>query len=532
MTGWLARALSPTARPTAREILAAALALAGAGLLAFGPNLSQGGFYLDDWSIAADYHFADAPRFWTTVGVQEDVLGGRPVGALLLPLPHALFGLDHELHLASALALGIGASLCLFLALRMLALPALHAGAVAVLALLLPWSDVLRLWPGVSVFEFSVGFLLLGVVVALSGLRRSGRKSVLLHAGADVLYLLSVLTYEATGAVALVAGALYLGRSPLPTALRRWAADVVVVVAALAYSLATTVSERHVGSLGERLGDIGPFLHESALLLVSTLVPFGSLGSAATALVLLASAAIAALALVRGREQPELRRWAYLMAVGAGIIGATYFMYLGSDLHPKDPGVNMRINIVAGLGFVIVAYAIVGAGSRMALRSTSSAAALTVAVAAVIAGGYVNRVRDDADDWARAARLQERVLHLVAERLPPLQARSTLLTFGFPAQTGPEVPVFYKSWDLDGAVEIQAERPGLQAFPVYEGVTVRCGPRRLVVEGEGSYGTSHAAYGRIYFLGADGGEGMRIESAPACSRALRQLRPGPLRAGS
>jgi hypothetical protein len=535
---WRARASSAldsllrTTGPNPKEVLGMGLVLVAVAALTYGPHVAGGGFYLDDWSIARDYRFADSPRYWTTVGILEDVLGGRPLGALALPLPHALFGMQQELHLAFAVGIGIATSLCLFLLLRTLTLAPLHAGAIAVLSLLFPWSDTLRLWPGVSVFGFSVCFLLIGLVLALNGLKRRGRAAIALHAGAAGLYVLSVLTYEATGAVALLAGLLYLGRAPVRAVARRWLADAAVVLAALGYSLATTVQERQVGSIGERIEDVGRFVHESLLLLVSALIPLEAPGRALTGLVLLTVATIVAFALARCRrpDQPDLRRWLWLIAIGLGAIGATYSMFLGSNLHPKDPGIHMRINIVAGLGFSIFAYATVAAASSLVFRSRGSAAVAALAVTLVIAGGYWAQVRDDAAQWQRASELQEEVLRAVDRELPPLPRESALLTFGFPAQAGPEVPIFDKSWDLEGAVDIQTGDPTLRAFPVYEGIVVRCGREGLVISGAGSYGSSRFGYGSIFFLDVGGGEASRISSRGACREALRTFRPGPLRA--
>jgi hypothetical protein len=508
------------------------LVLATIGAFAYGPHVAEGGFYLDDWSIARDYTFADSPRYWTTVGNIEDVLGGRPLGALALVLPHALFGLHVDLHLGFAIGLGVATSLCLFLLLRTLSLAPLHSGAVAVLSLLFPWSDTLRLWPGVSVFSFSVCFLLLGVVLALNGLKRRGRGAIAMHACASILYALSVLTYEATGAVALLAGLLYLGRAPLRTVARRWLADAALVLAALGYSLATTVNERQIGSIGERVGDIGRFVRESLQLVVAALVPLDDPGTAGAGLVLLAVALVVVFALLRCRrsDEPDLRRWVWLIAVGGVAIGATYFMFLGSNLHPKDPGVHMRINVFAGLGFCVVAYASVAAASSLLLRSSRSAAAATLAGALVIAAGYWVQVRDDAAQWQRASDLQEKLLRAVDRELPSLPRGSALLTFGFPAQTGPEVPIFDKSWDLAGAIDIHADDPTLRAFPVYEGVVVRCGREVVVVDGVGSYGTSRVGYGDLFFLDVGNSEASRIRGPIACREALRSFRPGPLRA--
>jgi hypothetical protein len=122
------------------------------------------------------------------------------------------------------------------------------------------------------------------------------------------------------------------------------------------------------------------------------------------------------------------------------------------------------------------------------------------------------------------------VLAAVGRELPRLPRKSTLLTFGFPAQAGPEVPIFDKSWDLEGAVQLQAGEPTLRAFPIYVGVVVRCRRDAVIVAGPGSYGASRAEYGAAFFLDVARGKSTRIDSSSACRAALRTFRPGPLRA--
>lgn len=501
------------------------------GIAAYASYVAKGGFYADDWSHAASFNFAEPPRYWSSVADIESVVGGRPLTALLMPAPHALFGLDREAHLALALGLGIATSLCLYLLLRTLAIAPLHSGAIAVLALLFPWSDVIRLWPTGSVIGISVPLALLGVVLALRGLSRGGGPGIAIHAGAGALYFASLLIYEATAGVIALAGLLYFGRASLRTAARRWLADIVVVVAALSYSLSRTVEARHVGSISERIGDLDEFARQSARLVGSALLPVSKPGPV-LALVLLAAlgTVLAAVVRIRRRPEPELRQWLAITAAAGLAITSSYFIFLGSNLHPGDPGIDMRANAVAGAGFCVLAYAIVATASHLLLRSRAAAAGVTVIAALAIAVGYGVRLRDDEDTWQRAAALQGRVLDAIQQDLAPLPRSSTVLTFGFPAQAGPQVPVFEKSYDLDSAARIHLADRTLGAYPVYRGVKVRCRSDRLVVEGPGDYDRIRALYGRLYFLDVESGATERIEGAGTCREALRSFRPGPLRA--
>lgn len=510
-----------------KETGVAAALLTLLALAAYGYHVAHGGFYSDDWANAAGYRFAASPRYLNAVSEIHQVVGGRPVMAVLQPLPHALLGLDPTPHLVLAVLLGAATALCLFVLLRTLEMPPVHGWAIAALALLFPWSDSLRLWPVASLNTVAVCFFLVGLTIALRGFEHRGRRGTAMHAGAAFLYLLSVLTYEVTAAAALLAGLLYLGRAPRRVVLRAWLADVAVVMAGLLYSLTTTVKSRHVGSLAERVGDLPDFTREFLLLLASALQPFGTMGRPLQALVLLLAAAVVAAALLRLRRDgdPALRFWLRWVAIGLLAVGAAYFMFLGSHLHPLDPGIDNRINVFAGIGVCLLVYAIVACAGHL-LASRSAALAPALGFAAVIAIGYGIRLGNDEADWGTAADRQAEILAGAGAELSPLPRGSTVLSFGAPAQAAPGVPVFYRPWDLGGALELRSGGAVTSAYPIYEGVSVSCG-RRLVIDGGGGYGRFDLPYRRLYFGDLETGVSP-VDSPAACMAALRRLRPGPL----
>jgi hypothetical protein len=512
-----------------KELGAAAVLFALLALVAYGYHVAHGGFYTDDWANAAGYHFADSPRYWNAVAEIRQVVGGRPVMALLLPLPHALLGLDPTLHLALAALLGIAAALCLFVLLRTLEMPPAHAWAIAALALLFPWSDSLRLWPAASLNTISICFFLVGLTIALRGFRYSGRRGTAMHAGAALLYLLSVLTYEVTAAAALLAGLLYLGRAPRPVVLRAWLVDVVAVMGGLIFSLTATVSSRHVGSLSERVGDLPRFTREFLLLLAAALQPFGTMGRPLQALLLLLAGVVIVAALLRLRRHgdPALRFWLRWAAIGLVAVGAAYFMFLGSHLHPLDPGIDNRINVFAGLGVCLLVYAIVACAAHLLVGSHSLATGLALGLAAVIAVGYGTRLASDEADWKNAADRQAEIVKGADAGLSSVPRGTTVLSFGAPAQTAPGVPVFSRFWDLGGALRLHSGGAVTSAYPVYEGVSVSC-ERRLAIDGGEGYGRFELPYQRLYFGDLDAGRGAWVASRASCDKALRRLRPGPL----
>jgi hypothetical protein len=514
-----------------KELGVAAALFALLALVAYGYHVAHGGFYADDWANAASYHFADPPRYWNAVSDIHQVIGGRPLMTLLVPLPHALFGLDPTPHLILATLLGVATALSLFALLRTLEMPTVHAWAIAALVLLFPWSDSLRLWATASLNTIAVCFFLVGLTIALRGFDHPGRRGTAMHAGATFLYLLSVLTYEVTAAAALLAGLLYLGRASRPVVLRAWLADVAAVMAGLLYSLTTTVSSRHVGSLSERLGDLPDFTHDSLLLLASALQPFGTMGRPLQALVLLLAAAVVVAALLRVRRQgdPALRFWLRWSAIGLVAVGAAYFMFLGSHLHPLDPGIDNRINVFAGIGACVLVYSIVASASHLLLGARPAATVVALGLVAVIAIGYGSRLASNESDWKGAADRQAAVLSGADAELASLPRGSAVLSFGAPAQTAPGVPVFNRFWDLGGALELHSDGAVTSAYPVYGGVSVSC-ERRLAIDGGGGYGRFDLPYRRLYFVDLEAGGRTPVDSRAACEAALRRLQPGPLEA--
>jgi hypothetical protein len=430
-------------------------------------------------------------------------------------------------HLALAAGLGAITSFLFYVLLRTLEMPPLHAGAIAILALLFPWSDSIRLWATGSVITVSVCFFLVALTLALRGFDRIGRGAIAMHMAAVLFYALSVLTYEATAAAALLAGLLYRGRGSPATVAGRWIADVIGVLAALGYSYSATASSRHVGSPLERIEDVGRFTKEALLLLASAVQPFGSPGRVLQGLTLLLVAAVVAAGLLRVRRQGdrETRGWLRWMAIGAAALVAAYFMFLGSHLYPRDPGIDNRINVLAGLSYALLAYSVIACACQILIGRRIVAAATTLAVAVTVGIGYEINLARDQSDWREAASGQGEVLDTIDERLPPLPPGSTVLSFGAPAQAAPEVPVFDRRWDLTGALRIRRNSPSLRAFPVFDGVEVRCA-HELSVDGGGGYGSVNFPYRRLYFVGPGGSSEVRSRSG--CERTLARFRPGPL----
>jgi hypothetical protein len=516
-----------------RELVLAAASLLGLGLIAVGPHLRRGGFYADDWAYAASYRF----RGWwgTSVSEWRDVIPGRPILALLHPLPHVLFGLDPTYHLATALALAVLTSLAFFAFLRALGIELPHALALALLSLVFPWADAARLWPAgamnsVAVIAYFGGTIAALCALSLPQIRR--RRATALHVLASVLYLVSVLTYEVAPAAILLSGLLYRTRVSWRTLRGRWLLDAVLVLVPIGISLVFTSHVRTVGSPAERLRDIPQFVRDGVSIFASTFLPRDAGSTGIKLVVLLAAAAIVAAALLRSVrcQDRALRLWLWRGAAGVCAAGVAYVMFLGSGLFPLYSGLDDRANTFAEFGLVVATYSLLALLALLVAGGPGRASATILAACTLLVGlGFVERVRDDVRGYDAAAKDQGRELASLAALLPRLPQGSTLFVFGYPAASAPGVPIFPHPWDLGAAVRLRWDDPSLRAVPVFER-NVWCGPRELRNRAfEDSYA---ATYARTLFVDPPAGRVRRISSRSECRDARAAFTPGPALAGS
>jgi hypothetical protein len=129
-----------------------------------------------------------------------------------------------------AVVLAVAMSALLFVVLRDLRVPRLHAGALSVLVLLFPSSDSTRLWPAASVGTLAVILCLAGAIVTFRALRTTNWRAAGLHVVGLGLYATALLMYEAPAGLLLLSGLAYLRIGRRRGARVRWLLDVVLVI--------------------------------------------------------------------------------------------------------------------------------------------------------------------------------------------------------------------------------------------------------------------------------------------------------------
>ena len=368
-------------------------------MLVYGSYVPNGGFYEDDWGNAFLYrergYWDMAFDFWL------HSKPWRPVLAALLPLPHALFGLTPSFQVAGGLLLAILASLAFFVLLRELAVELSHAIALAVLTLLFPWSDALRLWATGSLNNLACMTYFLGATAALHALRLEGlarRRRLLLHTLSVVLYLLSLFTYEIAAPAIALSGLLYRARVPWKALRARWLFDATMVLVWLVAVVYPSSRLHDVRSLGDRVSAVPETVVQASSLFASMFLPRGISSPVAKLLVLVGVVVVVAAALRRMRDadDSELRTWLLRACAGVCAVGVGYVMFLGYGL-PLAEGPQNRVNTLATYGFVVAAYSVLALLCLLVARPRAPWFAILLVGGTMLVGlGFTDRVRDDA----------------------------------------------------------------------------------------------------------------------------------------
>jgi hypothetical protein len=152
--------------------------------------------------------------------------------------------------------------------------------------------------------------------------------------------------------------------------------------------------------------------------------------------------------LPRWRDRPA---WQYLAVAGLMIIVIGYGLFLtGANIYFTSAGMDNRVNIIAALGMVLIALALVLRVLQFfptERRATVFAflVALLAAVGTFITttiGGY----------WQEAADRQRDILSALTATLPEDPARMTVILDGTCPEVGPGI-VFDVDYDLGGALQ-------------------------------------------------------------------------------
>jgi hypothetical protein len=519
-------------RPSARELLLAAALLACLGGAVYGSHIVDGDLYVDDRWFYSFYEYA--PGYFSGVEaiMESGEFGFRPLQAAQMGAAYELFGLDPEPHLAWALALAVLAAASFYALLRTLGIERLHAGAIAFLALLSPAADSTKLWSAAGHNNMALVLYFAGATLALRGFDAVGRRAALTNAAALLLFVLSVLLYEAAAVAMLLSVLLYRLRVPWRRAARRWALDVVVVGAVLAVDALAT--DRSAQSLSEQLSTLERFARDAVSLVLAGGIPYGSRDLFLPVFVLAFLAIVSAFVWPEWRSWPAVRaqveRWALVAAAAAVGIAAAYVILIPAGyLRPLDVGMQNRTNLLAAFGIVTLLYALLMLTGTLAFRFWARWREASVAFAlvlwVVLAVAYVDRVREDKAQWAEAAAVHRAELASLDSALPEPPPDSTVYSVGNQQEVAPGLPGLIW-WDLYGAGRVMWG-PSVKAVLIAPGTDLVCEdgfvrPSLGYGLADRAYETG-GAYRRAYVVELPAGRIERIDDRAECRAATRSL---------
>jgi hypothetical protein len=518
-----------------REAILASVGFTLLAALVFGPLVLHGGFHFDDWSNGADtlYPPAGTNEF---EHLAETTLF-RPVLIVYVPLTYIVFDMHMWLHLAWSIALAVAVASLLYAALRMLDVPRLHAAFIAALVLIFPWFDGIRYWPTGAQVSLSLTFMLTGLVLALTGLRRGSLKW---HFSAAALYLTSILTYEITLPLIAMLGALYVGRVGWREGRIRWGIDIVTAIVGGIW--VGTHTERIKSGVSGDISHLREIIDGGSEIMGRSAIPLGG-PHTALALILLTAIFAAGVAVYFLRPEPVeerqgwgLRNWLLLGAGGFAVTLLGWVILIPADPYytPQIWGVSNRINGLAGIGLVILVYAAIGVLADLfsrAWRGRPNATALVIStcLGLLLLGGYLTVIRRHTGIWNAAYEAEVAAIDRIQERYPTLPHDTTLFISGYPAYQVPGVPILSSSWDVRGMVQDTYEDGTLNAQPVLEGLKIDCRPDAVALAGVGGVVPPPytAPYGMARLFDLSTGTSARPLNRRACLAVAGEYQPGP-----
>jgi hypothetical protein len=534
----ISSALLALTRPKLRELLFVGFLLLLLAIAVFSTHIQKGSFYYDDWANAELATYPPNHGLWGVFEAFWHVTGFRP---LLVPYTVArlkILGLHQHAQLAWAVFLAVLMSLALYRALIALRFERIHAGLIAALVLVFPFSDSTRLWSMTATASLVVALYLVGLVLALRGLEETERRpQVLYHAGAVACYVAAVSTYEAVATVALASVAFYLLQTTWRRALARFAVDALAMGAVLVWELSNSEINTANSANGGMVSHARLIFNQGLQILTKSGLPFGAPSETLVLGCLGGALAIGGLLWWRlPRVDPAraaLARWLIVAVGGIAFAGIAWGVFIPANpwYSPLTEGVGNRVNVVAAIGLITAVYGVAMLVGTLVVRGLRAPAhwsvAFGVAVALVLGVGYIEHVRVDESSWDLAARDEGIVLQTLRQQLPHPVASSTIFTFGHPNEVAPGVVVFASSWDLNGAAELLYRDPSLRAYPLLPGSAIVCGPKQLSPVG-GGYGPAFSEpYGRAYLVDIAQRRVVAPRNQAQCNAVAKTFIPGP-----
>jgi len=464
----------------------------------FAGQVRHGGFIADDWTNLATYRYGPhhgglgAVADYRRVDLPSANHAAQPV---LFAMEYGLLGGHVRMHVLLTLALAALLSVALFAFARELGAPPGFALALALLAFVYPLSDANRFWAAAAWNNLAVALYFAGATLALR------RKP---HAFTFVAFVAAILTYELVTVAVALTGVLYLSRMSRREALLRWGADIVAaVVGVLLVEVLTPRAP--LGTTSEKLHHAGVIAKQSLTVWADTLWPFGGLGRGAAVAILVVALAIGAW---------RRSRWLWAAAGGLAFVVVGYAVLVpGEDFYtPLYPGLGNRVNLMAGIGMIALALALVAMVGRPRVTLPIMAALLAV--------GYIVKLRDHSDEYTRSAAIQARQLNGIRALVPDPPPGTTIFMRQPTPEVAPGISTFSWRWDLSGATKVTYRDGAVSGYPILPGSGLVCEPAAIRPRGNGLEAYS-VQYGHAILVDVDSNRVLGADDRASCRRAVK-----------
>lgn len=505
-----------------------------------GSHFVHGGIYTDDWWLVATQRHSGAWGAFTTF-VQENQ--DAPLSAAYYVLTIKLSGTNAHLYALWGLLTLLGGATAVYALLRELTIRRRDAVVLTLLVIAFPFADSAWLWYADSLSYLAIALAAIGGIVAIRGIRRTGRPAIAYHVAALLLFVLSVLTYQIAAFVICLSVVAYLRFTTRRRAILWWLADVSVMAVTLVLPRLITGSHGSdsvpIIPLAQQLHHARLIASQSVTLLSRVLVPFGHPRTSVVVPIVLVIVAggvlVVHLPTTSSVVRREGRRWLATILVGVLVVVAAYLIYVPGpiiDYAPLQPGQGNRVNVMASFGYVLIVLGLAMTSATVLIRVLRARLKWIPVIGLVIVGavfaGYARHTRTDVAAWNRAGMIQLRELGSLRAAGRPAP-NNTVYTFGGVGTVAPGVVGFIVTWDLDSAVKILWHDPTLDAFPIFAGAHLSCDKGSVIPDApDNDEGPTQAArYGHAIFYDFRTGRRQSITSAQTCAQAVGSFVPGP-----
>jgi hypothetical protein len=407
----------------------APLALVLLAALVYAPHVVSGGFEGDDWGYEADAR-VPLPLSKVISWLAPRTNHGE-LHAVYQLLIHRAFAGNLTLHMMWLALLAAATSVTFYCLVRELEVGRVGAAWLAAAAMIMPLAAATRLYVTAGAGSMAVLLALVGAWCAVRGLKSQAKRGVLLHVIALGCYATSILTYEIASPVIAISLLLYLRIAPWRRVIVPWLADLCLVVVLLIHidalstlpTLPASAQLRHAVSIGGQAGEVG--LAGGFLLPPrSQLHSWQYVVLAASILVLLT---IVGLSYRSDRREAVIRSYR-ILAAGAVLVAASYSLFIPSVNGPLIPGLGLRVDGVAVLGYTVIFYAV----GRLALAALPARmlfgitpAMLVAVVAGAVITAYIAKTEVDIASYAMPRREQGAQISTLTRRLDACFARGS-----------------------------------------------------------------------------------------------------------